>query len=178
MHVRRGGTIPLKSLEESSVKIGWANLRKRQPHNGFQGNLQKIELDKEIELAEGGGCAWTSLKDVGQQLIDNYWKCRCVHQLIGDAFERAVKGKTGYFRVTCLKQLAPHTQSVPWQKPQTKTRQQHKNKTATENKRHQYLSILVLHSARCKTKERGGTRTHNLGTLKPRHEVGLKPTIL
>lgn len=109
MHVRRGGTIPLKSLEESSVKIGWANLRKRQPHNGFQGNLQKIELDKEIELAEGGGCAWTSLKDVGQQLIDNYWKCRCVHQLIGDAFERAVKGKTGYFRVTCLKQLAPHT---------------------------------------------------------------------
>jgi hypothetical protein len=51
------------------------------------------------------------------------------------------------------------------------------NKTATEKKKHQYLSTLIPHSARCKTKARGGTWTHNLGTLKPRHEVGLKPTI-
>ena len=38
-------------------------------------------------------------------------------------------------------------------------------------------STLVPHSARCKTKARGGTRTHDLATLKPRHEVGLEPTI-
>ena len=31
-------------------------------------------------------------------------------------------------------------------------------------------STLVPHSARCKTKAQGGTRTHDLVTLKPRHK--------
>ena len=48
--------------------------------------------------------------------------------------------------------------------------------SSTNNVVHFYLddqnqrSTLVPHSARCKTKARGGTRTHDLVTLKPRHK--------